>query len=197
MAELTEGQLKLLSLANNSFAGRLSEVFSTLAKRRVEVRITSMEIEEYTRFLESMPSFTILGIFSTELSGDQILLAIHPAVAYYLLDKMAGGKGEIVSLEGKKLTDVERTIFEKFIFLKVLPVWEEAWKNTTSVSLKLSMIRTESDPYLTRRMEGMFVHLILECEFEKGKEIINVCIPSKVAETIGISTSKEEIRGNV
>lgn len=204
MTELTEGQLQLLSSVNTSLAGRLSEIFSTLAKRRVETNISNMEIVEYSKFLEGLPHFIVIGIFNTELSNDQILLGIHPNVAYYILDKIAGGKGDSISIEGKKLTDVERVIFEKFVFSKVLPTWEEAWEGVTGIPLKLSMVRTESDPYLTRRMEGMFVHLIMECNFEKGKENIDICIPHKVAEAIGISSSpkgilseKEEPRGNI
>lgn len=196
MAELTEGQMQLLSSVNNSLAGRLSEIFSTLAKRRVEVIISNTEIIEYSHFLEQLPHFTIICIFDTELSSDQILLEVNPNVAYYVLDKIAGGKGEIISIEGKKLTDVERAIFEKFVFSKILPSWEEAWVGGTGIPLKLSIVRIESDPYLTRRMEGKFIRLIMECNFERGKEIFNICIPCNVAASIGTST-KEELRGKV
>ena len=197
MVELTEGQIGLLSSVNTSFAGRLSEIFSTLAKRRVETRVVNMEIVEYSQFLESLPHFIIIGIFDTVLSADQLLVGIHPVIAYYILDKIAGGKGEIISIEGKKLTDVEKTIFEKFIFSKILLSWEEAWGGGIGIPLKLSMVRIESDPYLTRRMEGKFVHLTMECIFEQGKEIINICIPHKVAASIGMTSPKEELRGNV
>jgi flagellar motor switch protein FliM len=197
MAEITEGQLKLLSSINTSLAGRMSEVFSTLAKRRVEVKVDNVEVVEYSQFLEKLPHFLIISIFNTELSTDQILLIIHPALAYYILDKVTGGKGEIIPLENKKLTDIERAIFEKFVFSKVFPSWEEAWERIAGSALKLSMVRIESDPYLTRRMEGKFVYLAMECNFEGGKEIIIICIPHRVAETIGMSSIKEEFRGNV
>lgn len=192
MAELAEGQLRLLSSVNRNLVGRLSEVFSTLAKRRVEINLINMEIIEYSQFLEKLPHLTVIGIFNTELSGDQILLEIHPNIGYYIIDKLAGGKGDLIPIEGKKLTEIERVIFEKFVFSKIITSWEECWMSITGIPLKLSMVRTENDPYLTRRMEGMFIHLTMECNFERGKELLNICIPHKVVESIGMSTQKEE-----
>jgi len=190
MAELTKEQKDALSALSNSLCGRMSESFSRIARRRVEIKFSGMEIEDYQKYLESLPHFTTIGIYSTELSKDQILIEVNARVSYYLLDKMLGGKGDAGPLENKKFTEIERTLFHKFIFSSLVPPWEEVWETMTGLKLKFDIIRVESDPYLTRRMDGKFIHTIAECSFERGKENLNICIPHKLAELIG-TVSKE------
>jgi len=197
MAELTNDQQGLLKTVNNSFSGRLSEIFSNLAQKRVEISITKTLFVEYNVFLESLLHSTVIGIFNTALSSDQMLVEVSPKVGYYFMDKIAGGKGGTIDLEKKKLTDLEKVIFEKFVFLKIMTSWEEVWKNSISSPLGLSFVRIESDPYLTRRMEGKFVQLVMNCNYEHGNETMNICIPMSVAENISKITSKEEISGKI
>ena len=185
MAELTNEQKGVLKDLLTNLGGRTSESFSKVAKIRVEVKYTKWEIEDYQKFIEYLPHFTAIGIFGTELSKDQILIDAHPSLSYYLLDKLLGGKGEAGIIEGKKMTEIERVLFQDFVFAGLTQSWEEGWENITGLQLKMSLIRVESDPFLTRRMDGKFVHAFMECQFEKGKEEINVCIPHKVAEMFG------------
>ena len=185
-------QQQVITSLSNSIAGRMSETFSRVAKRRLEVKIKEMKVESYQTYIESLPHFTIVGIFGTELSREQILVEVHPSVAYYLIDRLAGGIGEVIPIEKKKLTDIERMMFEKFVFPELLSSWEEAWESIAGLQLKLSFIRVEHDPFLTRRMEGKFLHMTMDASFEKGKEILNICIPYKIIEMIGMPQPEEK-----
>src|SRR5699024_9243899 len=119
----------------------------------------------YEEFIRSIPSMTILNIYSVEPLEGRILMEVNPNIAYSLLDRLLGGEGHSVN-QVEDLTEIE-TILMSQLFEKSVVNLQEAWASLIEI-----------DP-------------ILE-EFETNPQFLQMVSPNETVVVVSLTTEVGE-----
>ncbi len=143
-----DGRLPTLDIVHERFAGHLAEALGRLTGGQASVRPDSAVMLKFAESQASLPSpFAIMVLELTGLRGAG-LMAMDPALLFYLLDVRLGGSPKGLTdptaiLAQRGLTSVEKRIFSGFVrtFADEL---SKAWEGVATFGA--SPIRAEIEP---------------------------------------------------
>ncbi|WP_101843891.1 flagellar motor switch protein FliM [Halobacillus sp. Marseille-P3879] len=178
----SKDQIRSLSRIHENFARLLTTYFSAQLRTYVNISVASVDQLPYEEFIRSIPSMTILNIFSVQPLEGRILLETNPNIAYAMLDRVLGGKGSSVS-KVEKLTEIETTIMTQ-LFENSLENYQEAWGSIVEIEPELEDL--EVNPQFLQMVSPNETVVVVSFNTSIGEAtgMINICIPHVVLEPI-------------
>ncbi|KGX88439.1 flagellar motor switch protein FliM [Pontibacillus litoralis] len=178
----SKDQIRSLSRIHENFARLLTTYFSAQLRTYVQISIASVDQIPYEEFIRSIPKKTILNIFSVAPLDGRIVLETNPNIAYAMLDRMLGGRGESINkIEG--LTEIETKIMSQ-MFEKAIDSLQEAWSSIVEIDPQLEEF--EENPQFLQMVSPNETVVVISLNTEIGESsgMINICIPHVVLEPI-------------
>src|SRR5690625_7045312 len=86
----------------------LTTFFSGKLRTYVNISVASVDQIPYEEFIRSIPKMTILNVISMEPLEGKILMEVNPNIAYSMMDRLLGGKGNS-DVQPDSLTDRKST----------------------------------------------------------------------------------------
>ncbi len=174
-AKFSKDQIRTLQMINENFARLLSTFLSAYLRSYVEVTVASVDQVTFDEFMRSLPSPTIMGIFSADPMEGSAVIESHPNIMYSIIDRVLGGPGETVEAS-RELTEIEETVVTK-VYDRMLDNMKEAWKNVGD--LKPRFERIETNPQFTQMISPneMVAVTAFSVSIEEMEGIINICLP--------------------
>src|SRR5690625_5408951 len=86
----------------------LTKFFSGKLRTYVNISVASVDQIPYEEFIRSIPKMTILNVISMEPLEGKILMEVNPNIAYSMMDRLLGGKGNS-DVQPDSLTEIETT----------------------------------------------------------------------------------------
>lgn len=185
-----QDKIASLQIIFDAFSQKVAASLSSKLGSIVQTQVLSVTQSPYANFVKTISVPTLIGIIDMSPLRGLALIEISPNVIFNFIDRLLGGKGEIISLS-RGLTDVELEIVEGIVidFTKDL---KNAWSNVIEINPELKKV--ESNPQfaqITSPNEGVIVGTI---EIKAGETTgsMTFCIPLLMIEPIMAKFTGEE-----
>ncbi|GEM03426.1 flagellar motor switch protein FliM [Halolactibacillus miurensis] len=178
----SKDQVRSLSRIHENYARMLTTYFSAQLRNYVHISVASVDQIPYEEFIRSIPTMTVLNIFSMEPLEGRIIFEINPNVAYAMLDRILGGRGTSLN-KIENLTEIESTIMSN-LFEKSLDNLQEAWASVIDIDPMLEEF--EVNPQFLQLVSPNETVIVVSLNTTIGETsgMINICIPHVVLEPI-------------
>ncbi|GEM00779.1 flagellar motor switch protein FliM [Halolactibacillus halophilus] len=178
----SKDQVRSLSRIHENYARMLTTYFSAQLRNYVHISVASVDQIPYEEFIRSIPTMTVLNIYSMEPLEGRIIFEINPNVAYAMLDRILGGRGTSLN-KIESLTEIESTIMSN-LFEKSLDNLQEAWASVIDIDPMLEEF--EVNPQFLQLVSPNETVIVVSLNTTIGETsgMINICIPHVVLEPI-------------
>jgi len=178
----SKDQIRGITRIHENYARLLTTFFSAQLRTYVNISVASVDQVPYEEFIRSIPKMTVLNIYSVEPLEGRMLMEVNPNIAYSLLDRLLGGKGNSVK-QVDSLTEIE-TLLMSQLFEKSLSNLKEAWSSIVDIEPVLEDF--EVNPQFLQMVSPNETVVVVSFNTEIGDTsgMINICIPHIVLEPI-------------
>ncbi len=172
---VSKEQLRTIRNIHDKMARNLSSHISTTLRSIVEIHLQSVDQMTYGEFLMSLPSPTSFNVFSLKPLDGSAVIEINPAIAFTMLDRLLGGRGEGLPTE-RELTDIELSLLDtilRIIMNKLKEVWDPI------VDLYPIVESKESSPNVIQivAQNEIVIMIVLEITIGETTGMINLAYP--------------------
>nr|WP_295970437.1 flagellar motor switch protein FliM [uncultured Bacillus sp.] len=178
----SKDQIRSLTRIHENFARLLTTFFSAQLRTYVQISVASADQIPYEEFIRSIPKMTILNVFEVPPLEGRVIIEVNPNVAYAMMDRMMGGKGESIN-KIDNLTEIETKIMSS-IFERVCEHLQEAWENIAEIDPVLTEFEVNPQFLQMVSPNETVVVISLNTMISETKGMINICIPHVVLEPI-------------
>ncbi|MFD2657194.1 flagellar motor switch protein FliM [Gracilibacillus thailandensis] len=178
----SKDQIRSISRIHDNFARLLSTYFSAQLRTYVHIAVASVDQIPYEEFIRSIPSKTILNVYSVEPLDGRIIFEFNPNIAYAMMDRMLGGKGSSFN-KIDNLTEIETTLMSQ-LFEKALDNLQEAWSSVVNIDPMLEDFEVNPQFLQLVSPNETVVVVSLDTTIGDSSGMINICIPHVVLEPI-------------
>ncbi|GGM21442.1 flagellar motor switch protein FliM [Paraliobacillus quinghaiensis] len=178
----SKDQIRSISRIHENFARLLTTHFSAQLRTYVHISVASVDQIPYEEFIRSIPTMTILNIYSMSPLDGRIIFEFNPNIAYAMLDRMLGGKGNSVN-KIDSLTEIESTLMSQ-LFEKALDNLQEAWSSVIDIDPNLEEFEVNPQFLQLVSPNETVVVVSLNTTIGESSGMINICIPHVVLEPI-------------
>jgi flagellar motor switch protein FliM len=184
----SKDQTRSLQMIHEHFARLFSTSLSTYLRSITEVHLVSVDQLSYDEFIRSIPNPTCVNLFEMDPLEGNALLEISPSLAFSIIDRLMGGKGQPFR-RNREMTEIEQSIILKIID-RIFEALAEAWGGV--VRLRLSLKATETNPQLFLQLylpTEMVILMTLEVNIGENSGTFCICVPYVVLEPVAQSLS--------
>ncbi|MBB6452915.1 flagellar motor switch protein FliM [Salirhabdus euzebyi] len=178
----SKDQIRGLSRIHENFARLLTTYLSARLRTFSSVSVASVDQIPYEEFIRSIPKRTILNVFSVPPLEGRILMEINPNIAYAMLDRVLGGRGQSFN-KVDSLTEIETRIMSQ-IFEKMIEGLQEAWSSLVEIDPMLEDFEVNPQFLQMVSPNETVVVISLNTAIGESSGMINICIPHIVLEPI-------------
>ncbi|QTM99421.1 flagellar motor switch protein FliM [Sediminibacillus dalangtanensis] len=178
----SKDQIRSLSRIHENFARLLTTYFSAQLRTYVQISVASVDQIPYEEFIRSIPKMTILNIYSMAPLQGRIIFEFNPNIAYAMLDRLLGGKGNSVN-KVENLTEIETTLMSQ-LFEKALENLQEAWSSVIDIDPMFEEFEVNPQFLQLVSPNETVVVVSLNTTIGESSGMINICIPHVVLEPI-------------
>ncbi|WP_182199164.1 flagellar motor switch protein FliM [Paraliobacillus salinarum] len=178
----SKDQIRSISRIHENFARLLTTYFSAQLRTYVHISVASVDQIPYEEFIRSIPTMTILNIYSMSPLEGRIIFEFNPNIAYAMLERMLGGKGGGVN-KVDSLTEIESTLMTQ-LFENGLDNLREAWASFVDIDPILEEFEVNPQFLQLVSPNETVVVVSLDTTIGESSGMINICIPHVVLEPI-------------
>lgn len=178
----SKDQVRGITRIHENYSRLLTTFFSAHLRTYVNISVASVDQVPYEEFIRSIPNMTILNMYSVEPLEGRVLMEVNPNIAYSLLDRLLGGKGNSVK-KADNLTEIETMLMSQ-LFEKAVGNLKEAWSSLIDIDPMLEEF--EINPQFLQMVSPNETVVVVSLNTEIGDEsgMINICIPHAVLEPV-------------
>ncbi|SFA77485.1 flagellar motor switch protein FliM [Lentibacillus halodurans] len=178
----SKDQIRSLARIHENYARLLTTYFSGELRSYVNISVASVDQIPYEEFIRSIPTMTVLNMFSVQPLEGRILMEVNPNIAYAMLDRQLGGRGSSIN-KVENLTEIETMLMSQ-LFEKSRISLSEAWSSIIEFDPVLEEF--EVNPQFLQMVSPNETVVIVSLDTTIGETsgMINICIPHIVLEPI-------------
>jgi len=172
---VSKEQLRAFRGIHDKMARSLSSQISAIMRSIVEIQLHSVDQMTYGEFLMSLPNPTSFNVFSMKPLEGNGVLEINPSIAFPMLDRLLGGKGEPFE-SNREFSDIELSLFETILRV-MMSTQKEAWGPVTDVFPTIES--KESSPNVVQivAQNEIVVMVVMEIIIGHSSGMMNLCYP--------------------
>ena len=179
---VSKEQLRAFRSIHDKLARTSSSQISSIMRSIVEIQLHSVDQMTYGEFLMSLPNPTSFNVFSMRPLEGNGILEVNPSIAYPMIDRILGGKGEPFE-NNREFSDIESSLFETI--LKVLmDNLGDAWKVVEHIQPVIE--QKESSPNVVQivAQNEIVVMIVMEIIIGQSSGMMNICYPVIALESL-------------
>ncbi|MFH1564178.1 MAG: flagellar motor switch protein FliM [Nitrospirota bacterium] len=180
--DVSHDKVASLQIIFDAFSQKVASSLSAKLAATVQTRILSVTQSPYADFVKTIQVPTLIGIIDISPLKGLSLIEISPNLIFNFIDRLLGGKGEIVSLT-RGLTDIELEVVENIV-TDLAKSLKTAWANVIELNPVLKKI--ESNPQFAQITSPKETVIIGTVEVKAGETTGNMtlCLPLLMIEPI-------------
>jgi|GEM_PF-1969276 len=155
------------------------------------VRFSLLSIEEvsYEQFLRSLPDPTVVSVFEMNPLPGKAMLEINPSIAFWIIDHLLGGGGEIIP-NPRPLTGIENALFQEIVG-RLIEDFGGAWESVGKIEPKISkMLASPATAQVVKPQENVLA-VSFELAIDSLVGMANLCLPVNVLKMAQLEKSLE------
>ena len=179
---VSKEQLRAFRGIHDKMARSISSQISSIMRSIVEIQLHSVDQMTYGEFLMSLPNPTSFNVFSMKPLEGNGVLEINPSIAFPMLDRILGGKGEPFEAN-REFSDIELSLFETILRV-MMATLREAWGPVTELYPQIES--KESSPNVVQivAQNEIVVMVVMEIIIGHSSGMMNICYPVIALEPI-------------
>jgi len=168
-------QLRAFRGVHDKMASSLASHISAIMRSIVEIQLHSVEQMTYGEFLMSLPNPTSFNVFSVKPLEGSGVIEINPSIAFPMLDRLLGGKGEPFDAS-REFSDIELSLFETILRV-MMSTLKEAWGPVMDIYPTIES--KESSPNVVQivAQNEIVVMVVMEITIGHSSGMMNICYP--------------------
>lgn len=172
---LTKDNILALNTLHEDFKKRLLAWFSNRLQEEVLIEGEDSQQIHYANFIAKYPYPTILCVLSQNPLSSFSIVWIKSSLAFYLVDKFLGGKGEEITIN-REITSVEKEVLKKFLseFIKIL---SDVWLSVCEIDFKLENILTNPSSFKAIPENEVVIMTNFKIKIKEREEGFSFCLP--------------------
>jgi len=179
---VSKEQLRAFRGVHDKMARSLASQISSIMRSIVEIQLHSVDQMTYGEFLMSLPNPTSFNVFSVKPLEGSGVIEINPSIAFPMLDRLLGGKGEPFDAS-REFSDIELSLFETILRV-MMSTLKEAWGPVMDVYPTIES--KESSPNVVQivAQNEIVVMVVMEIIIGHSSGMMNICYPVIALEPI-------------
>ncbi len=179
---VSKEQLRAFRGVHDKMARSLASQISSIMRSIVEIQLHSVDQMTYGEFLMSLPNPTSFNVFSVKPLEGSGVIEINPSIAFPMLDRLLGGKGEPFDVT-REFSDIELSLFETILRV-MMSTLKEAWGPVMDVYPTIES--KESSPNVVQivAQNEIVVMVVMEIIIGQSSGMMNICYPVIALEPI-------------
>lgn len=172
---VSKEQLRAFRGIHDKMARSLASQISSIMRSIVEIQLHSVDQMTYGEFLMSLPNPTSFNVFSFKPLEGSGIIEINPSIAFPMLDRLLGGKGEPFDTN-REFSDIELSLFETMLKVMMSSL-KEAWGPVIDI---FPIIESkESSPNVVQivAQNEIVVMVVMEIIIGQSSGMMNICYP--------------------
>lgn len=181
--KFSKEHLRTLEMLHQQFARLLSSFLSGYLHVSVNVEVASVGQMIFEEFTRSLPSPSIMIIFSLKPLEGPAIFEINAQVIYPMIDLLFGGPGTS-AVDNREPTDIELTVIRR-LGARILENLGASWQEFFRVAPEIQAIETNprmQQFYAPNEVVALVTFSINMNDEEKG--LINLCLPYLLLEPL-------------
>jgi len=172
---VSKEQLRAFRGVHDKMARSLASQISSIMRSIVEIQLHSVDQMTYGEFLMSLPNPTSFNVFSVKPLEGSGVIEINPSIAFPMLDRLLGGKGEPFDVT-REFSDIELSLFETILRV-MMSTLKEAWGPVMDVYPTVES--KESSPNVVQivAQNEIVVMVVMEIIIGQSSGMMNICYP--------------------
>ncbi|MEA1892238.1 MAG: flagellar motor switch protein FliM [Campylobacterota bacterium] len=172
---VSKEQLRAFRGVHDKMARSLASQISSIMRSIVEIQLHSVDQMTYGEFLMSLPNPTSFNVFSIKPLEGSGVIEINPSIAFPMLDRLLGGKGEPFDAS-REFSDIELSLFETILRV-MMGTLKEAWGPVMDVYPAVES--KESSPNVVQivAQNEIVVMVVMEIIIGHSSGMMNICYP--------------------
>jgi flagellar motor switch protein FliM len=172
---VSKEQLRAFRGVHDKMARSLASQISSIMRSIVEIQLHSVDQMTYGEFLMSLPNPTSFNVFSVKPLEGSGVIEINPSIAFPMLDRLLGGKGEPFDAS-REFSDIELSLFETILRV-MMSTLKEAWGPVMEVYPTVES--KESSPNVVQivAQNEIVVMVVMEIIIGHSSGMMNICYP--------------------
>jgi len=172
---VSKEQLRAFRGVHDKMARSLASQISSIMRSIVEIQLHSVDQMTYGEFLMSLPNPTSFNVFSVKPLEGSGVIEINPSIAFPMLDRLLGGKGEPFDAS-REFSDIELSLFETILRV-MMSTLKEAWGPVMDVYPTIES--KESSPNVVQivAQNEIVVMVVMEIIIGHSSGMMNICYP--------------------
>jgi len=172
---VSKEQLRAFRGVHDKMARSLASQISSIMRSIVEIQLHSVDQMTYGEFLMSLPNPTSFNVFSVKPLEGSGVIEINPSIAFPMLDRLLGGKGEPFDAS-REFSDIELSLFETILRV-MMSTLKEAWGPVMEVYPTVDS--KESSPNVVQivAQNEIVVMVVMEIIIGHSSGMMNICYP--------------------
>ncbi|KYH32636.1 flagellar motor switch protein FliM [Neomoorella mulderi] len=180
--KFSKEQLRTLYMIHENYGRMVANFLSAYLRANIQVKIVSVEQMTYEDFILSLPTPTLMNVFTLEpLKGSAVLQA-NMNFIFPIIDLLFGGRGEMLASK-RDLTEIELHVLRR-LNGRILEQLSYSWADIQNLTPKLESM--ETNPQFTQAIspnETVAV-ITLSTTVSQHEGLLNLCLPYMLLEPV-------------
>ncbi len=172
---VSKEQLRAFRGIHDKMARSLSSQISSIMRSIVEIQLHSVDQMTYGEFLMSLPNPTSFNVFSFKPLEGNGILEINPSIAFPMLDRLLGGKGDPFETT-REFSDIELSLFETILRV-MMSTLREAWGPVTNFFPNIESKESSPNVIQIVAQNEIVVMIVMEIIIGHSSGMMNICYP--------------------
>ena len=173
---VSKEQLRAIKGIHDKLARNLASQISSIMRSIVEIRLHSVDQMTYGEFLMSLPSPTSFNVFSIKPLDGSCVLEINPSIAFPMIDRLLGGKGDGGFDSSRELTDIEVNLLDAILRI-VMQRLKESWQMITDMYPNVEAKESSPNVVQVVSQNEIIIMAVMEIIIGGNSGMINICYP--------------------
>lgn len=181
---ITPEQLKAFSTMHDKMLRDFINELSSMLRKLVDVKLTSIEQMTYGEFILSIPQVTSLNTLSFKPLDGRLVVECNPTISHKIIaDLLGSGAVNTSDSIDRELTEIEVEILEHFykMFIKIL---NKTWSDITSLNFKIESKDTNANAIQVVSDHEVVLLVVLEIIIDEESGFFSICYPISYFESI-------------
>lgn len=173
------------------YAGKISSSLSKKYRLNISAQVLSVNQNTFGEFRETLQTPSIMGIVDMSPMRGEALIEVSPNLVFNFIDRMLGGRGELISLT-RPLTDIEMKLVEEILrgFTNDL---KTALQGIVVTDARLTNVLTNPRFIQIASNSDICISGSIEIKISEITGIIIFCAPAMITDAIIEGLSGEKV----
>src|SRR5574344_19465 len=181
---ITPDQLKAFSTMHDKMLRDFINELSSMLRKLVDVKLTSIEQMTYGEFLLSIPQVTSLNTLYFKPLAGRLVVECNPGISHKIIaDLLGSGAVNTSDNIDRELTEIEVEILEHFykMFIKIM---HKTWGEVTSLNFKIESKDTNAHAIQIASDPEVVLLVVLEIIIDEDSGFFSICYPVSYFESL-------------